>query len=104
MTSPAGNRCPLCSEVFPAEQLHAHILSEHPRLRHSTIQVIQAYHPAWREDQGACGPCWRSYREAGRILSVLREGKRRGSDWYLSPDKPEPEFHEAEPGRTSGGH
>jgi len=81
MTSFTENHCPLCSEVFPSEQLHAHIASEHPLLRRSTIQVIRAYHPGWLEEQGACGPCWRSYREAGRILNVLREAKRRDGGW-----------------------
>jgi hypothetical protein len=37
--------CPLCSQVFPRDLLREHIISEHPRLRHSTIKVIQAYHP-----------------------------------------------------------
>jgi hypothetical protein len=64
--------CPLCSQVFPSEMLQNHIASEHPRLRHRTIKVIQAYHPGWLEEHGACGPCWRSYRDASQILNVIK--------------------------------
>lgn len=64
--------CPLCSRVLPHEQLYEHIASERARFRHSTIKVIQAYHPGWIEDQGACGRCWRSYRDASQIVNVLK--------------------------------
>jgi hypothetical protein len=64
--------CPLCSQVFARQLLREHIASEPPRLRHVTIKVIQAYHPGWVEDDGACGPCWRAYRNAGRILEVMK--------------------------------
>ena len=67
--------CPLCSQIFVRERLHEHIDSEHPRLRQSTIKVIQAYHPGWHEDHGACGPCWCSFRDAGRILNMIRSAK-----------------------------
>jgi len=64
--------CPLCSEVFPLSLLHEHIQSEDARLRGSTVQVIQAYHGGWLEEHGACEPCWKSYRDAGQILSLMK--------------------------------
>ena len=64
--------CPLCSQPFPTAQLHQHIASEHPLWRHGTIKVIQAYHPGWIEEQGACESCWKSFREAGRVLNQLK--------------------------------
>jgi hypothetical protein len=67
--------CPLCSGIFPREQLHEAWAGEHPRLHQNTILVIQAYHPGWVPDQGACETCWKSYRDAGRILGVLRAGR-----------------------------
>jgi hypothetical protein len=75
MNSTLESICPLCSQVIPRELLRGHITSEHPRLRHSTIKVIQAYHPGWAEDHGACGPCWRSYREASRMFSQMKSAK-----------------------------
>jgi hypothetical protein len=75
VTSFPESICPLCSQVFTREQLHQHIASESQRLRRSTIKVIQAYHPGWVEDDGACGSCWRSYRDAGRILNVMKSAR-----------------------------
>ena len=72
MNSIPDSICPLCSQVFPRELLREHINSEHSRLRHSTIKVIQAYHPGWVEDHGACEPCWRSYREASRMFNQMK--------------------------------
>jgi|ERR1039458_1912132 hypothetical protein len=72
MNSVPDSICPLCSQVFPRELLREHINSEHSRLRHSTIKVIQAYHPGWVEDHGACEPCWRSYREASRMFNQMK--------------------------------
>lgn len=80
--------CPLCSQVFPREQIHEHSTSEHPLLRQRTIQVIQAYHPGWVEERGACEACWKSYRDAGRILNVLKEARRRFDSEYWSPAQP----------------
>ncbi len=56
---------------------------------YETIQVIQAYHEGWSTEDGACEPCWRSFREAGRILHVLRQTKpkRPGYEWQ-QPDAP----------------
>lgn len=70
--SPEGI-CPLCSHAVGSDLLHEHIASETPRVRERTISVIQAYHGRWLEEQGACGPCWKSYRDAGRVLSILKE-------------------------------
>ena len=64
--------CPLCSEVFPLMSLHDHIKSEDARLRGSTVQVIQAYHGGWLEEHGACEPCWKSFRDAGQILGLIK--------------------------------
>lgn len=75
MTSFSDSICPLCSQITANELLHTHIMSEDPRLRHSTIKVIQAYHSSWIEDHGACGPCWKSYRDAGQILDVIKRGR-----------------------------
>jgi hypothetical protein len=71
--------CPLCSRVVAREQLYEQIASEDPRVRHRTIKVIQAYHPGWVEDQGACGPCWRSYRDAVRIFLVMKSTRRQSA-------------------------
>ncbi len=68
--------CPLCSRVFPHEQLYDHINSEHPYSRRNTIAVIQAYHPAWMEDHGACERCWKSFRDAGQALDLLKGAQR----------------------------
>lgn len=62
--------CPLCSRVLALELLRNHIAFEDPRVRQSTIKVIQAYHPSWVEDHGACEPCWRSYRDAVQIVAA----------------------------------
>ena len=67
--------CPLCSRVYTQEQLHNHIAGERPQVRERTIQVIQAYHKEWVRQHGACEPCWRSFRDAGCVLSVLRQTK-----------------------------
>jgi hypothetical protein len=77
--------CPLCSQVFPSELLREHINSEHPRLRHSTIKVIQAYHPGWVEDHGACEPCWRSYREASRMFNQMKSAKPKNPPGSWKP-------------------
>lgn len=68
--------CPLCSRVFPREQLYDRINSEHPHSRRNTIKVIQAYYPAWVEDHGACELCWKSFRDAGQVLDLLKGSKR----------------------------
>ena len=67
--------CPLCSQVRSRAELHESILAEDPRVRRRTIQVIQSYHPGWAEDDGACESCWRSYRDASRILDVMKSTK-----------------------------
>jgi hypothetical protein len=77
--------CPLCSQVFPRELLREHINAEHPRLRHNTIKVIQAYHPSWVEDHGACGPCWRSYREASRMFSQMKSARPQSAAGSWKP-------------------
>ena len=46
---------------------------EHPRVRETTITVIQAYHAGWTTEHGACEPCWKSFRDAARILRVLKQ-------------------------------
>jgi hypothetical protein len=75
MTSSFDSICPLCSTIYPQETLHESIAAEHSKIRQSTIKVIQAYHPGWKEGHGACPPCWSSYRDAGRILNVLKASK-----------------------------
>ncbi len=77
--------CPLCSQVFPRELLIGHITSEPPRLRQRTIKVIRAYHPGWTEEHGACGPCWRSYREASRILNLMKSARPQNADGFRGP-------------------
>ncbi len=72
-----GSTCPLCLQLCPRESLHRHIAAEHPRLRHSTIRVIQAYHPGWEEEYGACEACWRSYRQASRMFNLMRSARRQ---------------------------
>ena len=57
--------------------LYDHIGAEHAKLRENTIQVIQAYYPGWSEERGACENCWKSYRDAGRILSLLKAARPR---------------------------
>ncbi len=83
MSSLAENVCPFCVKSFPHEQLHNHIYAEHPRVRYNTRQVIRAYHPGWVEAAGACEPCWKSFRDAGRILDALRTAKQQkaGGNW-----------------------
>lgn len=94
MISSPESICPLCSQVFPRELLYRHITSEHPRLRHSTIKVIQAYHPGWVEDHGACGPCWNSYRNAGRILSVMKSARPQSAAGSWEPTQLAVESHD----------
>lgn len=65
--------CPLCSQIHVRECLHDHINDEHPRVREATIRVIQAYHKGWMAEHGACEPCWKSFRDAGCILNVLKQ-------------------------------
>ncbi len=72
--------CPLCSRVKLRERLHSHIADEHPRLRAKTVELIQAYHGDWAVEDGACEPCWRSFRDAGRVLSVLKQMQPRRPD------------------------
>lgn len=80
--------CPLCSQVYLRERLHSHIALEHERVREKTIQVIQAYHDDWAAEHGACEPCWKSFREAARVLSLLKQTKSQwpGHGWQ----RPEP--------------
>ncbi len=75
--------CPLCSKVCLRERLYSHIDSEHQRVRERTIEVIQGYHEGWSADDGACEPCWKSFREAGRVLNLLKQvkPKRPGHEW-----------------------
>lgn len=65
--------CPLCSQIYPQEQLHTHIDIEDALVRQTTIEVIQAYNEGWLMEHGACEPCWKSFRHAGCILSVLKQ-------------------------------
>ena len=90
MNSYPESICPLCSQVFASELLYQHIASEHPRIRHSTIKVIQAYHPGWAEDHGACGPCWKSYREAGQVLSIIKGARPQNAASFWKPAAPAP--------------
>lgn len=65
--------CPLCSQIQDREHLRSHIQSEHARVQETTIKVIQAYHKSWVLEHGACEACWKSFRDAGRILVVLKQ-------------------------------
>ncbi len=67
--------CPLCSQICTKEHLHSHIHSEQPRVRQRTIAVIRGHHAWWSIEHGACEPCWKSFREAGRALTLLRQMK-----------------------------
>ncbi len=77
MISFADSICPLCSQVVPREDLYDHISAEPARVRLNTVRVIQAYHPGWVADQGACKPCWASYRDAGQILKKLSHSRHQ---------------------------
>ena len=77
--------CPLCSRVLAPELLRNHIVFEDPRMRQSTIQVIQAYHPSWVEDHGACEPCWRSYRDAVQMVAVMKSARRQTAAGCWNP-------------------
>ncbi|SPE60053.1 hypothetical protein SBV1_370037 [Verrucomicrobia bacterium] len=83
MSPSPESTCPLCSQVLPHEQLYQHIATEHPRLRHNTIKVIQAYHPDWHADDGACEPCWKSFRDASQVLDLMKRSKphESGDPW-----------------------
>jgi len=70
---PAEAICPLCSQIHAREKLYSHISEEPPRVREATIKVIRAYHKGWLAEHGACEPCWKSFRDAGRILIVLKQ-------------------------------
>ncbi len=75
MISIPDSICPLCSHVVPREELHNHMDAEPARLRENTVRVIQAYHPGWAAEHGACRPCWKSYRDAGQILKKLSQSR-----------------------------
>ena len=77
--------CPLCARVRPRAELDESILAEEPRVGRRTIQVIQSYHPGWVEHQGACESCWRSYRDAGRILKVIESTRARDATGSRKP-------------------
>ncbi len=79
--------CPLCSEVFPREDLYEALTAEAPRQREKTIRVIQTYHPGWVPDDGACPSCWKSHRDAGRILGKIQRSRpaRRARPWEATP-------------------
>ena len=81
MSSLPDHICPLCSQVRPREQIHEHIASEHPLLRLNTIKVIHAHHPWWSPEDGACEPCWKSFRDASRALEMLRHARQRNTYW-----------------------
>ncbi len=73
--------CPLCSQVCLREQLYSHITCECERTREQTVQIIQAHHKGWTDEHGACEPCWKSFREAARILSLLKQARQHRSDY-----------------------
>jgi hypothetical protein len=85
--------CPLCSQVFLTAQLHDHIVSEHPQERNKTIKVIQAYHPGWAAEHGACEPCWRSFRNASSIIQMLQSSKPQRTQLLHTASKPLLEKH-----------
>ena len=72
MTTGVQSVCSLCRREVPRAELQEHIQTEHPFLRHDTIKLIQAYHPGWQEEQGACWSCWKAYRQATQMLHVLK--------------------------------
>jgi hypothetical protein len=41
--------------------------------------VIQAYYPGWITDHGACEKCWRSHRDAGRMLDLMKQARPQTS-------------------------
>ncbi len=79
--------CPLCSRVYRQEQLHSHIAGEQPRVRERTIEVIQAYHKDWASEHGACEPCWRGFRDASCVLSILKQTKPQYLTYGVKPAK-----------------
>lgn len=85
--------CPLCSQLFLREELFQHISCEHDQLRERTIRMIQAYHAGWLAEHGACGSCWRSFREAGRVLSMLKHSRTIPPNHY----QPKPKANVPEP-------
>jgi|ERR1039458_3578459 hypothetical protein len=96
--------CPLCSQIFPRNLLYKHITSEHPRLRHSTIKVIQAYHPGWAEDHGACGPCWSSYRQASRMFNQMKSAKPQNAAGSWKPAELAKQNHDKDQTNPHGLH
>ncbi len=46
-------------------------------MRENTVRVIQAYHDGWSAEDGACEPCWKSFRDASRALNLLKQVKRQ---------------------------
>ena len=87
--------CPLCSQVYLREHLHAHIAREHERVREKTIQVIRGYHEDWVAEHGACEPCWKSFREAARVLSLLKQTKRQRPGYGWQRPGPTDEEHDS---------
>lgn len=82
------NTCPLCLQIHAVELLHRHIFAEDPRLRRRTVNVIQAYHSGWMEEHGACGSCWRSYRDAGQILDLIKRTRPQTDAGQWKPVEP----------------
>jgi hypothetical protein len=82
ISSTAMSVCPICSRVLPQEQLYDHLALESPRLRQNTIKLIQGYHADWVLEHGACPSCRKSFRDAGRILHMLKGAQRPGAVDY----------------------
>jgi hypothetical protein len=77
--------CPLCQRAIETRLMFAHLESEHQQWRHSTLKVVRAYHPEWREADGICPTCWKSYRAATQALRLMRRdpspvSARKGDD------------------------
>jgi FixJ family two-component response regulator len=64
--------CPLCQELFPAEDLPEHIDREQTSIRDYTIQMIKTLHPEWVKEDGSCARCWRFYAGLGRVVSFAK--------------------------------
>ena len=65
--------CPLCQELFPAEDLPEHIDREQTSIRDYTIQMIKTLHPEWVREDGSCARCWRFYAGLGRVVSFAKK-------------------------------
>ena len=88
MNSTPLSACPICSRVLPHDQLYDHMALESPQARQNTIRVIQGHHADWLAEQGVCEPCWKSFRDAGRVLHMLKAAHKPTAVDYWTHAEP----------------